>query len=529
MAEERSLVTTGSPVTGGQTSLAQDEITTSLLNRNSLQLTNLSRTVTNLSGQMTVLSNSLQSVGRNLATTQSLERQKEQQEQSLENKLAQQQLREGKESIIEKKIQASAIAPAQKLSGQAQFTLGRLQSFFVTLLGGWLVDKGIDTINALPSGNREELEKIKVQTLTGLGVITGIFVAAKLVIAKMIASFSLLGIGLTGLAIAGLFTTPGQQLLQFLVGAGVNAVQGVQDWWNDNVGGGNKSPNENLNLPDDDTDNVKRPDVNIDDISDNEAPPMKEGGLVMGKSHSEGGENKNLEGGEYVIRKPAVEAFGTDLMDTINSIDARGAQQALMDQFGLVDRVNEVGTEQALQEFRMFKMRQQLNMLAPYADIERQITENGERVTKSVSAMIQNGEIVKQKPDVSSGDVELPENLQTISADYTNDRTNTNVDRSLDATLAREDALLNLALQKNNEAEISPVPKKESTVSDVISQSTDTSAPVIIMSKDSNSAAPSPQQAPVSQGSVGGVPSFPSKNTSDMYILTTLSLLNVVV
>ena len=277
MAEERSQVTTGSPVTGGQTSLAQDEITTSLLNRNSLQLTNLSRTVTNLSGQMTVLSNSLQSVGRNLATTQSLERQKEQQEQSLENKLAQQQLREGKESVIEKKIQASAIAPAQKLSGQAQFTLGRLQSFFVTLLGGWLVDKGIDTINALASGNREELEKIKVETLTGLGVITGLFVAAKLVIAKMIASFSLLGIGLTGLAIAGLFTTPGQQLLQFLVGAGVNALRGVQNWWNDNIGGGNNSPNENLNLPDDDTDSVKRPDVNIDDISDNEAPPMKEG------------------------------------------------------------------------------------------------------------------------------------------------------------------------------------------------------------------------------------------------------------
>ena len=529
MAEERSQVTTGSPITGGQTSLAQDEITTSLLNRNSLQLTNLSRTVTNLSGQMTVLSNSLQSVGRNLATTQSLERQKEQQEQSLENKLAQQQLREGKESVIEKKIQASAIAPAQKLSGQAQFTLGRLQSFFVTLLGGWLVDKGIDTINALASGNREELEKIKVQTLTGLGVITGIFVAAKLVIAKMIASFSLLGIGLTGLAIAGLFTTPGQQLLQFLIDSGANALKGTQDWWNNTFGGG-KKPDENLNTSDsNDTDSIKRPDVNIDDISDSDNIPMKEGGLVVGKSHSEGGEDRNLEDREYVIRKPAVEAFGTDFMDRINSIDVRGAQQSLMDQFGLVDRMNEVGADQALQEFRMFKMRQQLNMLAPYADIERQITENGERVTKSVSAMIQNGEIVKQKPDVSSGDVELPENLQTISADYTNDRTNTNVDRSLDATLAREDALLNLALEKNNEAEISPVPKKETSVSDVISQSTDTSAPIVIMSNDSKPAAAPPQQATVSQGSVGGVPSFPSNNNSDMYILTTLSLLNVVV
>ena len=34
---------------------------------------------------------------------------------------------------------------------------------------------------------------------------------------------------------------------------------------------------------------------------------MKEGGLVVGKSHSEGGEDKNLEDREYVIRKPAVE------------------------------------------------------------------------------------------------------------------------------------------------------------------------------------------------------------------------------
>ena len=72
MAEERSQVTTGSPVTGGQTAPAQSEITTALLTRNSLQLTNLSRSVANLSGQMNVLSGSLQSIGRNLATSQSL-------------------------------------------------------------------------------------------------------------------------------------------------------------------------------------------------------------------------------------------------------------------------------------------------------------------------------------------------------------------------------------------------------------------------------------------------------------------------
>ena len=36
MAEERSQVTTGSPVTGGQTAQAQSEITAALLTRNSL-------------------------------------------------------------------------------------------------------------------------------------------------------------------------------------------------------------------------------------------------------------------------------------------------------------------------------------------------------------------------------------------------------------------------------------------------------------------------------------------------------------
>ena len=63
---------------------------------------------------------------------------------------------------------------------------------------------------------------------------------------------------------------------------------------------------------------------------------MKEGGLVMGKSHSEGGENKILKV-ENMLLENLLLSFGTELMDTINSIDARGAQQALMDQFGLVD------------------------------------------------------------------------------------------------------------------------------------------------------------------------------------------------
>jgi hypothetical protein len=559
MAEERSQVTTGSPVTGGQTAPAQSEITTALLTRNSLQLTNLSRSVANLSGQMNVLSGSLQSISRNLATSQSLERQKEAQEQALEARLAQQQLREGKESVIEKKIESAAIAPAQKLAAKAQFTLGRLGNFFLTLIGGWLVDKGLDTLNALSTGNKDRLEEIKNQTLLGLGAITALFIGAKLVIGKMIASFGLLGIGLAGFAVAGLFTRPGQELLNFLIQAGSDALKGIQDWWNTNFGGGNQKddnvdPNSPAEEPPPGAGGQEPPPVESNE--DPNTPPPEEipgknmGGVVEGPG---GIDNvpTNLTAGEYVIRKPAVDAFGTGLMDSINTIDITGAQQALYDKFGLDKRVKEVGAEQALIEFRQFKMEEAMRTMAPYADVQRQITESGESITRSVSGMIQNGQVTSANTNVvNSGYAELPEDLIMSTADFTNDRANTGVDRSLDATLAREDMLLEIALDKEAQKapevspsttiqpsqpptppriNMTPMPR-DNTVSEVISQSTDEQPVVIVQSApEQQMAASAPQPSSVAAGGpVNDIPSISSNNRGNMYVLTTISLLNIV-
>ena len=559
MAEERSQVTTGSPVTGGQTTPAQSEITTALLTRNSLQLTNLSRSVANLSGQMNVLSGSLQSISRNLATSQSLERQKEAQEQALEARLAQQQLREGKESVIEKKIESAAIAPAQKLAAKAQFTLGRLGNFFLTLIGGWLVDKGLDTLNALSTGNKDRLEEIKNQTLLGLGAITALFIGAKLVIGKMIASFGLLGIGLAGFAVAGLFTRPGQELLNFLIQAGSDALKGIQDWWNNNFGGGNqKDDNVDSNSPPEEpppgAGGQEPPPVESNE--DPTTPPPEQipgknmGGIVEGPG---GIDNvpANLTAGEYVIRKPAVDAFGTGLMDSINTIDITGTQQALYDKFGLDKRVKEVGAEQALMEFRQFKMKENMRLMAPYADVQRQITESGESITRSVSGMIQNGQVTSANTNVvNSGYAELPEDLIMSTADFTNDRANTGVDRSLDATLAREDMLLEIALDKEakkapevspsttiqpsqpptpSRINMTPMPR-DNTVSEVISQSTDEQPVVIVQSApEQQMAASAPQPSSVAAGGpVNDIPSISSNNRGNMYVLTTISLLNIV-
>jgi len=191
-----------------------------LITKNSLQLGVVSSQLQGLTAQMQSLTGSLQVIATNLSTAQALQQRQDNQAIELENKLAQQKLREGKESLIEKKIQAAALAPAQKIANKAQFTLGRLGDFFTAILGGWLLNQGVQTLKALSEGNGDKLNEIKNNVLKNLGIIAGIFVGIKLAIAAITGTFSVLGVKLLAVAAVGLFTDPGQQLLQFIIDAG---------------------------------------------------------------------------------------------------------------------------------------------------------------------------------------------------------------------------------------------------------------------------------------------------------------------
>ena len=175
-----------------------DPTTTALISRNSLQLGVVSNQMQNLSNQVNSLSGSLQVVANSLATSQALERRKEQQEILLENRLAEQQLREGKESAIEKKIENKTIAPAERLSGRAQITLGRLGNFFFTLLGGWLAINAIKVLNALSDGNTKELRRLQdriVSNLVKIGSVMLLGKAALALITLRFKAFALLAVG----------------------------------------------------------------------------------------------------------------------------------------------------------------------------------------------------------------------------------------------------------------------------------------------------------------------------------------------
>ena len=69
---------------------------------------------------MSSFGSSLTTISTQLSEASSLERMKEQQQQNRERLLAEQQLREGKESTFERKMQSALVSPMQRVAAPAQ-------------------------------------------------------------------------------------------------------------------------------------------------------------------------------------------------------------------------------------------------------------------------------------------------------------------------------------------------------------------------------------------------------------------------
>jgi len=204
-----------------------DSTTTNIINKNSLQLGVVSNQLQGLTAQVNSLAGSMQVIARTLGVSQTLERRKEEQEALLERKLAEQKIREGAESSLERKIEAKTIAPAQKLAGQAQGILGRLGSFFTALLGGWLLTRGVRAIKLFSEGNTTELRRLGESVVSNLIKMRGTMMIAKGALAlltgryRAMASLILTGVGLN------LFSEPAGKLLTYLVELAANAAKRI--------------------------------------------------------------------------------------------------------------------------------------------------------------------------------------------------------------------------------------------------------------------------------------------------------------
>ena len=223
-----------------------DPVTTSLIQRNSLALNTVSEQLSSLTQQVNSLNVAMQNVYGNVLQGSTLERRQDVQEQDQERRLAEQQLREGKESIIERRIQNALVSPVQKVASKASFTLSRVMQFFTTLLGGWLINQGIETIKALGDGNRQKLEEIRNSVLKNLGIIGGIYVGIRFGLTAVFNVLTRVAARVTTAVAVGLFLRPVQALLDGVKGAANKIIPKIKNilpgFSRPGGGGGNPPP-----------------------------------------------------------------------------------------------------------------------------------------------------------------------------------------------------------------------------------------------------------------------------------------------
>ena len=205
-----------------------DPQTTQLLSQNSLSLSNVSSQLANISGQVQQLNTSLGSIQQNLAVSDNLERQREAAKQNRERILAEQSLREGKESELEKKIQGALLFPVRKVAQKAQGILSRLANFLLILAGGWLTGKTFEFLKLNQEGNQKALGDFKRKFLSQLLFAGTLLLGVGFAIAKIKA----LSLGIAGTALIlgtkGLLAAPFLLLGAFIANAVGKFIKGLR-------------------------------------------------------------------------------------------------------------------------------------------------------------------------------------------------------------------------------------------------------------------------------------------------------------
>ena len=117
-----------------------------------------------------------------------------------------------------------------------------------------------------------------------------------------------------------------------------------------------------------------------------------------------------------------------------------------------------------------------------------------------------------------------------MNSDYANNRKNTDVDRSMKATLDREDALLNIALQKESESPITAdsqnlIPSKEPKTLPVKNKRP---PQIIPLNTSGGTSGPASPAVSVPEKSITDVPHINTSNPENFYTLYSKQIFNVV-
>jgi len=131
--------------------------------------------ITVLSKRVFVLENDVSFLAKTLNKEAELEKKAQKQYEKDVEKVEEKKLRSGEEKKLEKKITKGLISPVKAVGKKAGGVLGTLMELFMTLLGGWLTNQGLEAIRANAEGNIGKLESIAAEVGKTLLTVGGIF------------------------------------------------------------------------------------------------------------------------------------------------------------------------------------------------------------------------------------------------------------------------------------------------------------------------------------------------------------------
>lgn len=145
------------------------------LNNNQISLQNVNASLSAVNAKISELNSSFIRISDLMRESSQLEKLKENQLIQQENILAQQQLRAGKEGIVEKRIESALVFPVKKIGAKVQFTLSNLMNVFTILLTGWLTNQVLTNFEFYSNKVKSGLNLIKNGVTSGFDLIKNIF------------------------------------------------------------------------------------------------------------------------------------------------------------------------------------------------------------------------------------------------------------------------------------------------------------------------------------------------------------------
>ena len=190
------------------------DLNANAIRQNTAAIQTINGSLANIGGQIALLNKTLVDISTQVRGSALLDQIREQEKQKRERILAEQAVRDNKESGIERKVQSALAKPLQKIGQKAQGVLGRLGRFFTILLAGFLGGQALKFIGGLITGNKNALTEVRDTLLRNLKFIIPIFLTLTGTLGIITRSLVRLGFRIAGSAFRNLLMRPIAYLLR---------------------------------------------------------------------------------------------------------------------------------------------------------------------------------------------------------------------------------------------------------------------------------------------------------------------------